>query len=612
MAKKTAVATQYALITNPKGYQNKREITNQDPAILVEGSRNMIINDADKIATRKGYVLDGAAGSITNGINSNHDFISRNGKIVFRAFQGATANTGKLQIRTEYTPGTPIWYDLLTNLTYTDFCYTSWWDAVESTRVLIFVDGTTSIRMYGGGLAYIASNTATTLTKSGTQTWAQAGFFINLVGRTVTIPGYGTYAYTGGETTTTLTGLTALPAITVGTPAFQGVVTITSLTGVSPAITPNVVMTRDNQIWYGDTRTSVIYGSKNDDYTSCSFTTPIRVPGEGFKITIDNFLVGFTQDSDSNYVFAGLDELYKITFILNSQQDGESIVIQKLRAGAGQAAISQKAIIPVKNGIMYITNEKTLQWLTSVQNVFTPQALPISDPIKKDFDSFDLTGATGTFFENEIWICIPRENLTYRYDFDKALWQTPQTLPLSGFSIIENTQTGMNELYGHSNNRNETYKLNEGLSDNGAIIQYIAAFAYRQYGDRGILHQYDEYFQELYMSDTTDVTVTHLYEYLGSEFIAEKYIKGNDTGLVFAPKADANLGKNNLGKDPLGSTVVETSTLNKYRCIHEMKSVDFFENQIVFTSGSPNAQFEILSHGPNIRASTNIPRSIKR
>lgn len=611
MAKASAI-TNYDLVISPLGYQNKREITNQDPRVLVAGSRNMIINDADKVATRKGYTLDGDAGAITNGIDSDYDFVSRNGKIIFRSYQGATANTGKLQIRTEYTPGTIVWADLLTTLTYTEFDYTSWWYATEATRVVILVDGTTSIRLYGGGLGYVASNDATTLTKSGTQTWAQAGFFINLAGRTVTIPGYGTYTYIGGETTTTLTGLSALPAITVGTPVFQGVVTITSLTGVSPAITPNVIMTKDNQVWYGDTRTSVIYGSKNTAYNDCGFTTPLRVPGEGFKITLDNYTVGFTQDSDSTYAFAGVDDLYKITFVLNAAQSGESIVIQKLRAGAGQAAISQKAVIPVKNGIMYITNEKTLTWLTSVQNIFTPQSLPISDLIKKDFDSFNLTGATGTFFENELWLALPAENLTYVYDFDKALWQTPLTIPLSGFSIIKNTTTGMNELYGHSNNRNESYKLNDGLSDNGVIIEFIAAFAYRQFGNRGILHQFDEYFQELYMSSVTVLTCTHRYEYLGSEFIAEKLIDGNDTGLMFAPTADANLGKDNLGKNPLGSTINEASTLNKYRCIHEMKLVDFFEHQIIFSADGEDAQFEMLAHGPNVRPSTNIPRSIKR
>jgi hypothetical protein len=702
MAKKPqaiSTPTEYSLVTSPKGYFNKREITNQDPAALVVGSKNMIINDADKVVSRNGYTLDGQAKTVTRKISSKYDFISKNGKKILRSYLGATVGTGKLQVRTEYTPGTILYHDLLTLLTVADFQYTTWWNDSEAVRVLVFVDGTTSVRMWGGGLAYIASNTDATITKTGvmttsatisfvasskkildsasgfitagwvagdvvivsgsasnnqyftiqsvtageltlvstsvvvdesagpsitlkkegTKTWAEEGFFINVVGRTVTIPGYGTYTYSGGETSLTLTGLSAVspttgvvPAITAGTPVFQGVITVTSLTGVSPAITPNLIMTKDNQVWYGDTETSTIYGSKNTAYNDCAFTTPLRVPGEGFKITLDNFTIGFTQDEDNVYVFAGTDDLYKITFELNAAQSGESIKTKKLRAGGGQAAISQNAIIPVKNGIMYITNEKTLTWLTSIENVFTPQSLPISDPIKDDFDSFDFTGASGTFFENAIWLAIPAENLVYIYDFDKALWHTPQTIPVMGFSVIKNTTTNMNELFGHSNSVNETYKLNSGLDDNGVIIEFVAAFSYRQFGNRSILHCFEEYYNELYMSVSTVVACTHNYEYQGAEFVAVKSISGSDIGLQFAFTADANLGKDNLGKNPLGSTSVPSETLNKYRCIHEMKKVDFFEHQVIYSSDSQNAQFEILSHGPNIANSTNIPKSIKR
>ena len=610
MAKKTANPIEYSLVISPKGYFNKREITNMEPNCLVAGSKNMIINDGDKVATRKGFTLDGSAGAIANGIDSSYDFISKNGKKILRSYQGATANTGKLQVRTEYVAGTPVWADLLTGLTNTDFSYTSWWYATEAIRVMIFVDGTTSVRMWGGGVAYVSSNDSTTLTKSGTETWAQAGFFINLSGRTVSINGT-TYTYTGGENTTTLTGLTGLPAITAGTPVFQGVVTDSSITGAS-GITPDVVMTKDNQVWYGDTTTSVVYGSKNTDWADCGFTTPIRVPGEGFKITLDNYTIGFTQDDDSTYVFAGTGDIYKVTFILNSGQDGESIVIKKLRAGAGQSAISNKAIIPVKNGVMYFTNEKTLSWLTTVQNIVTPQSLPISDPIKKDFDSYNLANATGIFFENEIWVAIPAENLVYRYDFDRSLWQPPQTIPVSSFSIIKNADTGENELYGHSNNKNESYKLNDGLSDNGVKIDFVAAFAYRQFGNRAAYKQYDQYYNELYMSQSTDVIVTHRYEYLGSELIIDKAISGNDTGLIFGPVVDPDLGKENLGKNPLGSTATAIPELNKYRCIHEMKLVDFFENQIIYSSDSEDAQFEVLAHGPNITMSSNLPTSYGR
>jgi len=599
-------ATQFSLVMDPKGYGNKREITNQDFRMLVKGSKNIIINDGDKWSSRLGYILDGQENTVKKGIDSSYDFVSKQGLRILRSHLGATAGTGKLQVRTEYTEGTPLWYDLLTSLTYSEFNYTTWWYDTEVTRCLIFVDGTTSIRMWGGGVAYIESNTATTLKKTGTKTWAEEGFFVSLSGRTVTIPGVGTYTYTGGESTTTLTGLTALPVITAGTPAFQGVVTITSLTGVTPAITPNLVTTRDNHVIYGSTYSSVVWGSKTTDYKDCQFTSPVRVPGEGFKITLDSFAVGFIQDESAFYIFGGKNDLYEIKFILSSDLSDESITFNKKRAGAGQSAISQSAIIPVKNGFMYFTNEKTLTWLTNIENIFTPQSLPTSDPIKDDFDSFDLTNASGIFYGNAIWIAIPAENLVYIYDFDKELWQAPQTIPVSRFSIIDNV------LYGHSNTANESYKLNTGYDDNGVKIEFIAKFAYRNYGDRGALKQFDEYFSEVYMSNNTQLNITHYYDYLGYNGVIPTKIDGGDLDLIFAPSVDSSLGKDNLGKNPLGSITNQVSMLAKYRVIHDIKLNDFFEHQVVFSSDSENAQFEILAHGPNVTMSTNLPTYIHR
>ncbi len=616
MAKENTTIQGYDLVTSPKGYFNKREVTNQDPHALIVGSKNMIINDADKVASRPGFVLDGQERTVNHGIDSNYDFLSKQGKKILRAYFDTDAgdDNGKLQVRVTNIDNTIQWYDLLTGLTYTDFCFTTWWADSDSTRLLIFVDGTSNVRSWGGGIAFLASSTPNSITILGDETWFELGF-LTAYSTTVTIPGYGTYEYDVSTLNSkTLTFTDILPInIPINTPLFQGVTNNSISDDGKVVITPNIVMTKENQVWYGDTRTSIVYGSANNDFTYLPFSTP-RQPGEGFKIVLDNFTVGFTQDESDVYVFAGLDDLYKVNFQLFNDNGSyiEAINVKKLRAGSSQATISQKAIIPVKNGIMYITNEKTLTWLTSIENVFTPQTLPISDAIKNDWDALDLRDATGIFFENAVWIAIPRENLTYLYDFDKKLWQTPFTIPISGFSIIKNETTQRNELYGHSNSVNETYKLNSGLSDNGVRIDFAAAFAYRQFGNRSKLNQFDEYYNELYMSTSTIVTVEHRYEYRGSEIIIPKTIDGSDAGLKFAPSGDANLGKNNLGKNPLGSTVVETSTLNKYRCIHEMKLIDFFEHQVVYSSDSENAQFEILSHGPNVRPSTNIPRSIKR
>ena len=81
---------------------------------------------------------------------------------------------------------------------------------------------------------------------------------------------------------------------------------------------------------------------------------------------------------------------------------------------------------------------------------------------------------------------------------------------------------------------------------------------------------------------------------------------------MFAPVTDVSLGKQPLGSQPLGSSTNDVQDLNKYRVIHELKAVDFFEHQISFSSSEPEARFEIIDHGPNVRLSTNVPKNLKR
>ena len=598
----------FDIITNPLGYINKREITNCDPRFLVTGSKNMVINDGDKVGTRLGYTRDGQARVVTRTHDSSTDWASKWGLKVVKSGQGATANTGKLKVRsTDYNTDTIIYQDILSGLTTTTFNYSTWWNSTENQDVLLIVDGSSTLRMWSGGMGYVDAQAGggTTLTLLGGGTWKQSGFLSSLAGRAVTIAGT-SYTYTGGENTAVLTGVAVLPAITVGTFVSQTVVNNTSITGLPSTFTFDVIDVQNNHVWLGDTESREGYVSKSTNYIDYTYTTPVRLPTDGWKMTFDNCIVGFVQDDNVMYVTAGNQDYYKVTRNMTADGQGETFKVDKLRSGPGQAPISANAIIRVKNGIIIITQEHTVDWLTNIQNISTPQSLPLSDPIKNDFDSYELTGVTGKYINNQLYVAIPAENITRIYDFDKALWFPPQDIPVAFFSIIDN------HLYGHSNSSDVSYKLEDGLTDDGVAIDFVAAFAYRQYGDRTVYKNYDEYYNELYMSGATNVTVTHRYEYGGAESVVEKVISGTDTGLIFAPAYDASLGKEPLGSSPLGSTSTDVTELNKYRCIHELKKVDFFENQILFSSSDKSAQFEILAHGPNIQMSTNVPRIIKR
>jgi hypothetical protein len=608
LPKTTTTPPDYNLVVSPAGYFAKREITNIEPNTLVKGSKNVMINDADKVETRKGYEIDGSAGTVKNGVYDSFDFISKKGKRIMRVFENNSGN-GELKVRVVLQNGTVGWYTLKDNFIAGRMNFATFWDTTEVTRYCLMVDGSTNIHMWSGAVAYVASNTATTLTLSGTKTFAQNGFLVGTSGRGVTIPGYGTFTYTGGETTTTLTGLSALPAIPVGTPIFQSVLSYNSLTGIPAGAYDHIdfITTVNNHIVIGSTESSDIYGSKTTDFKDFSFTTPLRASSEGFKLTIDNFVTGFLFDNQgadiSFVVFAREDEIYRVKFVLSADNAAESLDTKKLPVGNGQSVTAQSSIVPVKNGFMYLTTDKTLSWFTSIQNVFTPQSLPISDLVKEDFDALDMTNASGIFWGNAIWLAFPAENLVYVYDFDKALWQAPFTIPISRFSIIDNV------LYGHSNSEDTTYKLNTTEKDNGVDIDFVVAFGYRQYGARAVYKQFSHYYNELYMKTESVVTVQHLFDFQGSKGILSKTMYGTDTQNRFALTNDSNLGKSNLGKNPLGSNTLLSSDLAKYRFIHQFNVKDFFEHQVIYTSNTP---FQILAHGGWVINSRNLPTLITK
>ena len=73
----------------------------------------------------------------------------------------------------------------------------------------MFVDGSTNVYKWNGATTTFASCTSNTITKQGTDTWAESGFYTTS-DKKIMLGGI-EYTYTGGEVTTTLTGVTPDP-----------------------------------------------------------------------------------------------------------------------------------------------------------------------------------------------------------------------------------------------------------------------------------------------------------------------------------------------------------------------------------------------------------------
>lgn len=194
---------EYNLISKFPGYNARSDMTTLPPGTLIPGSQNVIIKTSGRVATVKGYVLDGV-GSATadSGILSNFDFNTFKSDVrnMRAGFLTSAGNDGKLQFRYRTGAGTNAdpyvvhWVDLKTSLTTVRMDFTEYWDTTHLVKQLLWVDGSSNVFNWNGAVTQLASATAPVAgvitTVSGTPTNAGTGY---AVGDILTITTGGTF-----------------------------------------------------------------------------------------------------------------------------------------------------------------------------------------------------------------------------------------------------------------------------------------------------------------------------------------------------------------------------------------------------------------------------------
>jgi len=616
-----AKAREFLLVDNYKlGYRNREDVTNLPPGVLITGSQNVLTNVSERIQVRKGYSLDGATSSALASILASFDWQTYgNGESHLRAgFLTSAANDGKLQYRYVDSTGAVTWRDLATGLTTVAYNFTTFWNTTENLRELLYVNGTSNIFNWNGATAIISSTTVNTITKTGTDTWAQAGFYTT-ANKSIVING-NTYTYTGGETTTTLTGVAGNPTGEAnGSIIHQSPVTTAnaSLTGVPSTFANGLISTLNNQIYLSSLTSPAVYISKVNSFTDYSFSTP-RQTGEGDLLILDANIVGLLPQENFMYVSAGLDLWYNISFQLQTSTVGvtyEQVSALPLKTGKRQGAISQAALSHMKNNIIVITNETTIDTFGRVEtSLATPQTTNISDSIKLDIDSYDFTDASIAYHRYYIYVAIPKEGLVLIFNLATKSWESPQTLPISRFYIVDG------ELYGHSYSTSESYQLFTGYADRvysgfaGYPIDAKAKFSYQNYGTRFSYKKANAFYIEGYISSNTTLNCAITYELDGCATTKTFTVNGSDTQIVCIAPIEGSLGKLSLGKAKLGgagSTSIQDLP-PKFRVEKTFSNTDFFECSFSFEILGVDQRFELLAFGLNAGSSSQEPVQIRQ
>lgn len=597
------MAKNFQIVKNFRGYRNKQDVTKLPPGTLIAGSQNVVLVDGERVSVRNGYSLDGAANANLNPIESSFEFLtSRGDEIPLRSYDD------ELEFRTDIT-GTVTWHRLADSFTAVDFQFTEYWDTTENMKLLLFVNGDDNMRMWSGGIATFASAAAgpNTITKQGTTTWAQEGFLANGT-RSVIIEGTA-YTYTGGEATTTLTGVLPDPTLAghaVGAIVHQAVRTTANTP--SAGVDNDLIATLNNQVWVASEDRNDVYVSVVNDYTDFTTIASPRIPGNAALFRLDGSVVGFIPQESQMYISAADDQWYNIELQLSADLVNESPVINRLKSGQREGARSQAMIARAKNHIVYISNEPTLDSLGRIENLDTPQSKPLSDPIKTDFDGYDFTNAHVVYHRNSFYIALPVESLVLIYNVEQGFWEPPQVLPIRRLAIIGGV------LYGHSNAVPETYQLFTGTSDrsiagaSGNPIHAIANFSHISFGRRAWRKNLTEWFTEGYISSNTTLTRKLYYDFGAIQ--QDEDILGSNANIIFNFPADGSLGKVGLGKNPLGGGG-EDVEMAKFRIKHHTAKNDFYEIRPQYESNGTDQSWEIIAMGGNVNLSTADHAQIK-
>lgn len=451
----------------------------------------------------------------------------------------------------------------------------------------------------------------------GRETWAAERFVTTGGVKKINIGGV-VFDYTGGENTPTLTGLSADPSAqaSVGLFVYQPFIANTPTGGDFPAgQLIDIIEVNINQAYYGYSQSRNVFLTKQNDFKDCGYNITVRKAGEGGTIFLDSNCVGIAASKELTQISAGLSDIYNVTFdpFSDGTASGEILKVRKLETAYGQGAISADCFVKVKNGMAYISNEPTIDFLGNVEQITTTQAKPLSDPIKRLLNSLVLTDAQGVYFKNYIFYLLPSSNVMLMYDMERGFWQPPQLIGGIALSVIAGS------LYVHSAFTDESYKLFSGLTDNGKPINTTAFSNIDTYGKRSARKIYDEVFIEAIVNGAaTKVNAALLSGYQGSVFIHNFSFGFNDAdNFIEVPALPSGFGTAPFGTLPFGSLFTDPTLdpdIGALRKVYKISSTDIketFTHQMQLQNDEIGAYFEIVCYGTNARLSNDNNMDIK-
>ena len=629
----------FSLAEETLGYVTSQDPSNTDKRLLVGGSKNVQIDFQRKTKIRSGYTRLGAANTALTPVRNAWTWHTSTGTTLPQRFYD-----DELEVYLRTIDGVDInaWKRVRDSWSTTErLRAATHFDTTENLDLQVMVQGDDNLYAWNGAVAVVASVTGSTITKDGTDTFAQARFFTSSNRTLVNIRTGTEFSYTGGESTLTLTGVTGDPTadgMVAGDILVQKVVT----TANTPATDRNnhTIGDFENQIIVGSEDDEEVYISKNNDYTDYTFSSP-RVAGEGALLTLSDPNTAIASLGPRLLFFSGRSTVYQAEYlqIAVSTTLAETLQIKKLEVGVDQSALNQESVVPIGNSLAFLSNEVALRIIENPEDLEGINPKTFSNPIKPDFDAeswFDSDGkpdAFGFWNKNILYFTAPQASRMYMLNFVESAdgkllryWNPPQTLPVGAMSVIDsgtgNDLSNGDRLHGHSDAVPETYLLFDGASDgqysgmavaDKLPIDAKAVYAYDNDGHRAILKNFDEYYVEGEITtNTSDLTLTIDYDFDGATQSVEETIDGSDEDILEGSVQINSLAQQSLAVNPLGGLLNPPSDARRFRVVFEQAKEDYFEKQATFSTNEVDRFWSIIAHGSNAELSKRKATTIRK
>ena len=377
------------------------------------------------------------------------------------------------------------------------------------------------------------------------------------------------------------------------------------LTGLPATFKNTLIENLNNQIYITASDNNSVYVSLVNTFTVYTFSSP-RKPGEGAILTLDGVPSMLQQQSDSMFISAGKNYWYVTKFQASSDLVNETLNVVPIKTTANQACRSDDLSVKIKNLIAFVSYETQINTIGIAPNFFDePQVLDLSFPIVHDVQNTDFTGGQMLYFQKFLLITIPLEGKMLIYNMtndtenkmvdvsSNHYWEAPQILPFGKLSIIDGA------VYGHAANESNTFKLFDGLSDDGKPYKCVALFAYDTYGDRTSTKASNQFFIEGYKKQDTELTAMLRRELNGP--VASWKFKTLPDRCLTPVVDDVSIGKSPIGKSPIGGTLEELdlTTPPKFRLIQTFDKMPYFEEQVGFSSENVGQWWELVAYSTN-------------